>query len=108
MEEQQFDEKQVSFHQFLYLTMHTSLLHSMWKQYHVWIHTIHKTLSEKYTGALYYFCRASESVLKMDTLLSHEAIEEYLWMAVKHCNEKMEDVVHPDFIQTIHIQTYFS
>ncbi len=48
----------------------------MWKQYHVWIHTIHKTLSEKYTGALYYFCRASESVLKMDTLLSHEAIEE--------------------------------
>ncbi len=37
--------------------MHTSLLHSMWKQYHVWIHTIHKTLREKYTGALYYFCR---------------------------------------------------
>lgn len=75
MEEQQFDEKQVSLHQSLYLTMYTSL-HSMWKEYHVWIHTIHKTLSEKDTGALYCFCWASESVLKMDTLLSHEAIEE--------------------------------
>ncbi len=44
----------------------------------------------------------------MDTLLSHEATEEDLWMAVKAGRSRdsdIADVVYPNFIHTTRIHT---
>ncbi len=50
---------------------------------HVRIHNIHKTAK---STQITLFPVGFLSVHSMDTLLSHEAMGEELWMAVKQCN----------------------
>ncbi len=78
-----------AFSLWLHLKLHTSLLYSRRKQYvtkkYDRIHSTHERVGKKYPDDLLLLAWFW-SVHRMDTLLSHEAAGEDLWMAAKQRN----------------------
>ncbi len=54
----------------------------MWIETYAWIHSIHKIVGKKSEVVLRFWC-----AYQMDTLLSHEAMEEDLWKASQSHHE---------------------
>ncbi len=78
----------------------------MWQKKYVRIHSIHKRVGKMYLDDLLLLARFW-SVHTMNTLLSHEATGEDLWMAVtrrRSPDDKMVYVVRPYYTYTYYIE----
>ncbi len=100
-----------SLKQVLCLKLNTSLLYCMWKTVRQKNSQFHKTVGEKYPDDLGYYLH--QDLHSVDTLLSHEATGENLWMAMKwhlwrcrsHDHINIADIVCLNFPYTTHIHT---